>query len=168
MKGVIKETPAGWYIMYPPEAVDGVVPPWETIPVHPSDVTYFTMWDGKVMEFEIVKVNLGPGTGAVNYAKLITTKEQTNGERFEEFMRTVEGYPELEGTMNLCEDIIEKKTGKMTEEEWQAAERAQTPRMYSEEEVIRILDKREDYLGTEPSIFDYLTNKKWFEQFKIK
>ena len=39
-------------------------------------------------------------------------------------------------------------------------------RMYSEEEVIRILDKREDYIGTEPSIFDYLTNKEWFEQFK--
>jgi hypothetical protein len=53
-------------------------------------------------------------------------KEQTNGERFEEFMRIVEGYPELEGTLNLCKDIIEKKTGKMTEEEWQAAERAQT------------------------------------------
>ena len=52
-------------------------------------------------------------------------KEQTNGERFEEFMRTVEGYPELEGTMNLCNDIIEKRAGKMTEEEWQAAERAQ-------------------------------------------
>ena len=35
-------------------------------------------------------------------------------------------YPELEGTMNLCEEIIQKRTGKMTEEEWQAAERAQT------------------------------------------
>ena len=44
----------------------------------------------------------------------------------------------------------------------------QAERMYSEEEVIRILDKREDYLGTEPSIFDYLTNKEWFEQFKKK
>lgn len=52
-------------------------------------------------------------------------KEQTNGERFEEFMRTVEGYPELEGTQNLCNDMINKRTGKMTEEEWQAAERAQ-------------------------------------------
>ena len=41
-------------------------------------------------------------------------------------------------------------------------------RMYSEEEVIRILDKREDYLGTEPSIFDYLTNEEWFQLFKIK
>jgi hypothetical protein len=48
---------------------------------------------------------------------------------FDEFMESVKAlsdYPELEGTMNLCEDIIEKKTGKMTEEEWQAAERAQT------------------------------------------
>ena len=35
-------------------------------------------------------------------------------------------YPELEGTINLCNDITEKRTGKMTEEEWQAAERAQT------------------------------------------
>jgi len=35
-------------------------------------------------------------------------------------------YPELEGTMKLCEEIIQKRTGKMTEEEWQAAERVQT------------------------------------------
>lgn len=35
-------------------------------------------------------------------------KEQTNGERFDEFMKTVE-YPELEGTMNLCEDVIKGK-----------------------------------------------------------
>ena len=34
-------------------------------------------------------------------------KEQTNGERFDEFMKTVEDYPELEGTVNLCNDIIE-------------------------------------------------------------
>ena len=38
----------------------------------------------------------------------------------------VSQYPELEATMNMCEDIIQKRTGKMTEEEWQAAERAQT------------------------------------------
>jgi len=48
---------------------------------------------------------------------------------FDEFMESVKAlpdYPELEGTTNLCEDILKKKTGKMTEEEWQAAERAQT------------------------------------------
>ena len=49
-----------------------------------------------------------------------------------------------------------------------AGAKDQAEKMYSEEEVIRILDKREDYLGTEPSIFDYLTNKEWFEQFKKK
>jgi len=37
-----------------------------------------------------------------------TTNEQTNGERFDEFLRTIEGYPELEGTFNLCSDIINK------------------------------------------------------------
>jgi len=48
---------------------------------------------------------------------------------FDEFMESVKAlpdYPELEGITNLCEDIIEKKTGKMTEEEWQAAEKVQT------------------------------------------
>ena len=38
-------------------------------------------------------------------------------------------------------------------------------RMYSEEEVLHLLNKREDYLGTQPSVFDYLTNEEWFEQY---
>jgi hypothetical protein len=56
-------------------------------------------------------------------------KEQTNGERFEEFMNSIESYPELEGTLNLCEDITKKKTGKMTEEEWVAANNAATNKL---------------------------------------
>ena len=40
--------------------------------------------------------------------------------------KAVSEYPELEGTMNLCDELIQKRTGKMNEEEWQAAERAQT------------------------------------------
>jgi hypothetical protein len=44
----------------------------------------------------------------------------------------------------------------------------QAERSYSEEEVIDILNKREDYLGTDPSIFDYQDNTEWFEQFKKK
>jgi hypothetical protein len=47
-------------------------------------------------------------------------------DKFIESVKALPDYPELEGTINLCEDIIEKKTGKMTEEEWQAAEKAQT------------------------------------------
>ena len=44
----------------------------------------------------------------------------------------------------------------------------QAERMYSQEEVVNLLNKREDYLGTQPSIFDYSTNEEWFEQFKKK
>jgi len=43
-----------------------------------------------------------------------------------ESVKALSDYPELEGTTNLCEDILKKKTGKMTEEEWQAAEKVQT------------------------------------------
>ncbi len=64
-------------------------------------------------------------------------KEQTNGERFEEFMNSLDKYPELEGTNALCEDVIKKRTGKMTEEEWVAAERGEI----SDEEIDNYIDK---------------------------
>ena len=41
----------------------------------------------------------------------------------------------------------------------------QEQRNYSEEEVIKLLDKREDFLN-EISIIDYTSTKEWFEQFK--
>jgi hypothetical protein len=44
----------------------------------------------------------------------------------------------------------------------------QMDRMYSEEEVFELLNKREDYLNSEDNIFDYQSTKKWFEQFKKK
>ena len=46
--------------------------------------------------------------GPVKVARLMPMKEQTNGERFDEFMKTVE-YPELEGTVNLCNDVISSR-----------------------------------------------------------
>jgi hypothetical protein len=125
-------------------------------------------------------------------------KEQTNGERFEEFIKTVGGYPELEGTTNLCEDIIEKKTGKMTEEEWQAAERAQTSTtdlidsaiwslsLDDKMKVWRLIDKlveeEKETLYTEEEVIDFLQEmndwpttfegridiREWFKQFKKK
>jgi hypothetical protein len=45
---------------------------------------------------------------------------------------------------------------------WQAEE------MYSEEEVIELLNKREDYINQTSSILDYTSTKEWFEQFKKK
>jgi len=78
--------------------------------------------------------------------------------------KAVSEYPELEGTMNLCEEIIQKRTGKMNEEEWQAAERAQTygnTNEISDEEI-------ENLLRTSWGLSDELINAcKWYrEQFK--
>ena len=39
-------------------------------------------------------------------------------------------------------------------------------RMYSEEEVINFLYKRESELNSHNSIFEYQDAKEWFEQFK--
>jgi hypothetical protein len=44
----------------------------------------------------------------------------------------------------------------------------QQERSYSEEEVIELLNKREDYINQTSSIFDYTSAKQWFEQFKNK
>jgi hypothetical protein len=44
----------------------------------------------------------------------------------------------------------------------------QAKRMYSEEEVIELLNKREDCINQTSSIFDYTSTKEWFEQFKKK
>jgi hypothetical protein len=132
MKGTLKHTTTGWIVKYfnTAEAYD-VMYCGDSLPLHPDDLdSEVIRWlDKKEVEFEIKYYWDGIMEQPIEVAKLIdATKEQTNGERFEEFMRTVEGYPELEGTINLCEDIIEKKTGKMTEEEWQAAENNPKPK----------------------------------------
>jgi hypothetical protein len=44
----------------------------------------------------------------------------------------------------------------------------QSERMYSEEEVIELLNKREDCINQTSSILDYTSTKEWFEQFKKK
>jgi hypothetical protein len=44
----------------------------------------------------------------------------------------------------------------------------QAERMYSEEEVIELLNKREDCINQTSSILDYTSAKEWFEKFKKK
>jgi hypothetical protein len=41
-------------------------------------------------------------------------------------------------------------------------------RMYSDEEVIELLNRREDCINQTSSILDYTSTKEWFEQFKKK
>jgi hypothetical protein len=83
-------------------------------------------------------------------------------------------YPELEGTMKLCEDIIQKRTGKMNEEEWQAAERAQTSTKteISDEEIEKgainfcIKNVDEEAMAWHDI---FVTSAKWYrEQLKNK
>lgn len=122
MKGKLIKTEQGWIV--------GTVcyaDIWsKLLPLHPDDVKQIEQ-DAQVfdnieariaaysdVEFKMAKENIDTGALEspyikVKYAKLINQK-----------------YPELEGTMNLCEDVVKKRTGKMTEEEWQAAEKAQT------------------------------------------
>ena len=72
------------------------------------------------------------------YGSKIGTSLEWNGEVTQGSKESNE-YPTLEGTINLCNDIIKKKTGKMTEEEWQAVERAQTSTPIDKEEQKGIL-----------------------------
>ena len=62
------------------------------------------------------------------------------------------------------EDIVRRaySLGITTGAKWQEE------RMYNEEEVLELLNKREDYINSEDNIFEYQDAKKWFEKFKKK
>lgn len=59
----------------------------------------------------------------------------------------------LEGKLNQIQLAIEKT---------KCLEQA---KQMHKKEIIKILNKREDYLGTQSNVFDYLTNEEWFEQY---
>jgi hypothetical protein len=80
-------------------------------------------------------------------------------------------YPELEGTMNLCEEIIQKRTGKMNEEEWQAAERAQTSantNELSDEEIEKgareWYEKEGAYKPSAIALKTWIRGAKWYKE----
>jgi hypothetical protein len=126
VKGKLHKTEKGWIVRYfNTEKSYDVMYCGESLSIHPYLEKYYFLdedAEGSEVEFEIQDFYEQGLEQVYKVAKLIKDREQTGGERFEEFMNNVQSYPELEGTMNLCEDIVKKKTGKMTEEEWQAAE----------------------------------------------
>ena len=118
MKGTLTKLYPQWMVRYDTFQNDHSypLPAYNFLPVHPDDLdSEVIRWanngslDNNKVEFEIKYYWDGIMEQPIEVAKLIKPE-----------------YPELEGTMNLCNDIIEKRTGKMTEEEWQAAEKAQT------------------------------------------
>lgn len=105
MKGRIKKTDKGWVVLYTECVPKMIVTEWnKSLPLHPYDVKQiqedsqrFDNIEARIsaypdVEFDIVEVhnkNGQVGYRYVNYAKLINPE-----------------YPELEGTMNLCNDKI--------------------------------------------------------------
>jgi hypothetical protein len=65
-------------------------------------------------------------------------------------------------------DAKAEYTKYVVEDAFIAGAKWQAERMYSEEEVIELLNKHEDYVNSEDNIFEYLTTKEWFKQFKNK
>ena len=124
MKGTLHKTEQGWVVRYNQEDPRDPLP---ELPLHPEYQTILPLdldLEGNEVEFDwCVIVDHDTGKGK-EYAKLFDKKSE---------------YPELEGTMKLCEEIIKKRTGKMTEEEWQAAEKAQTSKIHSEKEVEQMI-----------------------------
>ena len=137
MKGILHNTDSGWRVSY--AAYNEISKRWTAgkLPLHPDDVKQinddaqvFDNIEARIaaypdVEFEIVSGfdNNGPDHFP-QYAKLIDQKStcEYSGLPSTSSYTTIE-YPELEGTNALCKDIIKKRTGKMTEEEWQEAEK---------------------------------------------
>lgn len=121
MKGKLIKTEEGWMVgtVCYADIWSELLPLYEETFDPNTKLPIIPLEDGKQVEFEIINVYVSPPDSI-----------HCNRGAFADYARLIKEYPELEGTMNLCEEIIQKRTGKMTEEEWQAAER-----MYSEEEV---------------------------------
>ncbi len=122
MKGKLTKHLEEWGVLWDC-AIPSYAPSRQWTPLHPDDVKQieqdslvFDNIDARIATYPDVEFHfyelweqVDDETEVTKYAKLGPVQEQTNGDRFDEFMRTVEGYPELEGTMNLCEDIIKGK-----------------------------------------------------------
>jgi hypothetical protein len=89
-------------------------------------------------------------------------KEEPKQETLEEAAKRL--YPRLiNDPYNPMED-----DNKENRDIWIEGAKWQSERMYSEEEVLELLEKRQDYMNSDEDIFDYQSTKQWFKQFKKK
>jgi len=151
MKGKLIKQDNRWYVTHLEENE------WETYyPLCIDDVNEINAWEqifdnieariaaNQDVDFELEDYWETGLEGPVKVARLMPMKEQTNGERFDEFMDTVKGYPELEGTMNLCNDIISNKE-------------------ISDEEINKYAKQNAS------NYYEFMAGAKWYrEQLRIK
>ena len=95
------------------------------------------------------------------------TLEEAAESRFGTDMDSIRGGPVYDLNADSKRGFVAGAKSDAARDYWYAKwQQEQDKNKYSKEEVINFLEKREDYLGTEPSIIDYLDNREWFEQFK--
>ena len=87
-------------------------------------------------------------------------------------MKTLEEAAENYGwrikTNTFTDRVKANELANSAKQDFIAGAKWQAERMYSEEEVLDLLNKREDYINSEDNIFDYQSTNQWFEQFKKK
>ena len=150
----------------------------------------FLEWFVKNSSCEEVEVEFDYNSyklGKVKYRcyKIIIPKEEIKQLTDLEIAIKLEEIQRAESEKETLEEIFKETASKYAEEEnssytndyygfingaiegvkWQ---KEQDKNKYSEEEVIELLNKREDCINQTSSIFEYTTAKDWFEQFKKK
>ena len=68
----------------------------------------------------------------------------------------------------LAYDSTEENKGFPSMKKFIEGAKWQQERSYSEEEVLELLHKREDYMNSDDNIFEYKSINQWFKQFKKK
>jgi hypothetical protein len=127
---------------------------------------YMPQSNGKISDGKIThELSLNPSDNTLPFYKIIIPKEEPKDVVLE-YKTSLDAQMldkiELEGTMNLCNDITEKRTGKMTEEEWQAAEKAQTrTKQETLEEAAKEYDKNSTRWGAKNIFID---GAKWQQE----
>ena len=96
MKGILKNTPAGWYVWYIVMR-DEITLGYDSIPLYQETFDFngkqpiIPLVEGKQVEFNIEDFWETGGDEGIKLAKLLDKKSE---------------YPELEGTMALCNDKV--------------------------------------------------------------
>jgi hypothetical protein len=72
MKGVLKNTKAGWFVLYQVRR-DELTSGYDSIQLHPDSQTWmdgYNLYEGKEVEFELVNMGYGYDDNILQYAKL--------------------------------------------------------------------------------------------------
>jgi hypothetical protein len=120
----------------------------------------------ETFEEKIEKLIMGidVDTGYRVQLKDLISKQETLEEVAE---KLANDFPVLEVRFNMSNEEINGWFLEALQKgaKWQ---QKQDKNKYSDEEVIELLNKREDCINQTSSIFEYTTAKEWFEQFKKK